>query len=756
MGNFKFQQQHSKILARNLKIHSNTAKWNPNKLHKGSKSAWTSLTPVVEMDRKGEQSEEKSKGEVNTVPFYKLFAFADSKDVILIVVGTIAAIVDGVAMPLMTVLLGDLIDSFGQSDNKNTVRVVSKCQLSDCIFLVALNFVYLGIGAGVVSFFQVACWMVTGERQASRIRSLYLKTILRQDVAFFDMETNTGEVIGRMSGDTVLIQDAMGEKVGKFIQIIATFIGGFVIAFVGGWLLTLVMLASIPPTVASAAAISIVVAKMASQGQAAYSVAGNVVEQTIGSIRTVASFTGEKQAVSSYNKSITKAYKSGVQEGLGTGLGLGAVMFVMFASYGLAVWYGGKLIVDKGYTGGDVINVIVAVTTGSMSLGQASPCFGAFASGQAAAYKMFETINRKPDIDSYDPNGRKLDDIRGDVELRDVHFSYPARADEQIFSGFSLSIASGTTAALVGQSGSGKSTVISLIERFYDPQAGEVLIDGINLKEFQLKWIRGKIGLVSQEPVLFASFIKENIAYGKEGATIEEIRAAAELANAAKFIDKLPQGLDTLVGEYSTQMSGGQKQRVAIARAVLKDPRILLLDEATSALDAEYEHVVQEALDRVMVNRTTVVVAHRLSTVRNADMIAVIHRGKIVEKGSHTELLENDNGPYCQLIHLQEINKVGDHRNDSEKPKFSIDSVRQSSPRLSLQGSLSRGSYGVGSSSLHSFQVSFGVPAGLNVHETVPTDAPSLPTPPTEEAPLFHCAAWLISTSMRSPRYYLE
>ncbi|KAI3838299.1 hypothetical protein MKW92_036363 [Papaver armeniacum] len=695
----------------------------------GEATASTSQTPVVEMDRKGEQSEEKNKGEkeiINTISFYKLFAFADSKDVMLIVIGSIAAVANGVAMPLMTILLGDLVDSFGQSDTKDTVRVVSK---------VALNFVYLGIGSGVASFFQVACWMVTGERQASRIRSLYLKTILRQDVAFFDMETNTGEVVGRMSGDTVLIQDAMGEKVGKFIQLVATFIGGFVIAFIKGWLLTLVMLTSIPPMVASAAAISIVVAKMASRGQAAYSVAGNVVEQTIGSIRTVASFTGEEQAVSNYNKSITKAYKSGVQEGLATGLGLGAVMFVMFASYGLVVWYGGNLIVEKGYTGGDVINVMIAVLTGSMSLGQASPCFGAFAAGQAAAYKMFETINRKPDIDSYDPNGRKLDDIRGDIELRDVHFSYPARADEQIFSGFSLSIQSGTTAALVGQSGSGKSTVISLIERFYDPQVGEVLIDGINLKEFQLKWIRGKIGLVSQEPVLFAASIKENIAYGKEGATIEEIRAAAELANAAKFIDKLPQGLDTLVGEHGTQMSGGQKQRVAIARAILKDPRILLLDEATSALDAESEHVVQEALDRVMVNQTTVIVAHRLSTVKNADMIAVIHRGKIVEKGSHTDLLKNDDGPYCQLVHLQEINKASDHQNGSDKPELSMESGRQSSQHLSLPRSISHGSSGVGNSSRRSFQVSFGVPAGHNVHETVPAEDPSLQVLPTKETP---------------------
>jgi ATP-binding cassette subfamily B (MDR/TAP) protein 1 len=280
---------------------------------------------------------------------------------------------------------------------------------------------------------------------------------------------------------------------------------------------------------------------------------------------------------------------------------------------------------------------------------------------------MFETIERKPEIDAYDTKGKILDDIRGDIELRDVYFCYPSRPDEQIFDGFSLSIASGTTAALVGQSGSGKSTVISLIERFYDPLAGEVLIDGINLKEFQLKWIREKIGLVSQEPVLFTSSIKDNIAYGKDGATTEEIKAAADLANAAKFIDKLPQvqifslhgytlrpwfifivrkivnllwdfeihfqGLDTMVGEHGTQLSGGQKQRIAIARAILKNPLVLLLDEATSALDAESERVVQEALDRIMVNRTTVIVAHRLSTVRNADMIAVIHRGKMVEQG---------------------------------------------------------------------------------------------------------------------------
>ncbi|PIN20100.1 Multidrug/pheromone exporter, ABC superfamily [Handroanthus impetiginosus] len=653
--------------------------------------------------------EEPQKETTNAVPFHKLFAFADSTDKILMIVGSIGAIGNGVSLPLMTVIFGQLVDSFGENQSRDIVRVVSK---------LALKFVYLAVGCGVAAFLQVASWMITGERQAARIRSLYLKTILRQDVAFFDKETNTGEVVGRMSGDTVLIQEAMGEKVGKFIQLVATFLGGFVIAFIQGWLLTLVMLTSIPPLVISGAIMSLVLSKMASRGQNAYAKAANVVEQTIGSIRTVASFTGEKQAVAAYEKSLVKAYQSGVHEGWASGFGFGVVMFIVFCSYALAIWYGGKMILEKGYTGGEVLNVVFAVLTGSMSLGQASPCMTAFAAGRAAAFKMFETINRKPEIDAYDMRGKILEDIRGDIELRDVYFSYPARPTEQIFRGFSLFIPSGTTAALVGQSGSGKSTVISLIERFYDPQAGEVLIDGINLKEFQLKWIRSKIGLVSQEPVLFTASIKDNIAYGKDGATTEEIRAAAELANAAKFIDKLPQGMDTMVGEHGTQLSGGQKQRVAIARAILKDPRILLLDEATSALDAESERIVQEALDRIMVNRTTVIVAHRLSTVRNAHVIAVIQQGKMVEKGTHVELLQDPEGAYSQLIRLQEVNKDNEHADEREKSD-TMDSARRSSQRLSMMRSTSRGSSDGGNSSRRrSLSVSFGLPAALNVSES--------------------------------------
>ncbi|KAG5556373.1 hypothetical protein RHGRI_006840 [Rhododendron griersonianum] len=674
-------------------------------------AATTSSSPNGgdQLDPEQQESEKEETG-TKTVPFYKLFSFADSVDVGLMIVGTIGAVGNGLCMPFMTVLFGELINSFGQNqNNKDVIHIVSK---------VSLKFVYLALIAGVVAFLQVSCWMVTGERQAARIRSLYLKAIMRQDVAFFDKEMNTGEVVSRMSGDTVLIQDAMGEKVGKFIQLISTFLGGFVVAFIRGWLLTLVLLSFIPILVLTFGTTSVAVSRVSSTAQNAYAKAAIVVEQTIGSIRTVASFSGEKHALTKYDRSLLDAYKSGIQQGLTSGLGVGVVFCVALCTYSLALWFGAKMILNNRYTGGEVINVIFAVLTGSMSLGQASPCMAAFSAGQAAAFKMFETITRKPEIDVYDNEGKKLHDICGDIELRDVYFSYPARPDEQIFNGFSLSIPSGMTVAMVGQSGSGKSTVISLIQRFYDPQSGQVLIDGINIKDFQLKWVREKIGLVSQEPVLFSCSIKDNIAYGKDGATLEEIKAATEIANAAKFIAILPQGLDTMVGEHGIQLSGGQKQRVAIARAILKDPRILLLDEATSALDAESERVVQEALDKIMVNRTTVIVAHRLSTVRNADMIAVIHQGKIVEKGSHSELLEDPEGAYSQLIRLQKVNKDSEQvAMDPEKSDSIIESGRQPSQQISSLRSTSRGSSELGNSSRH-LRVSFGQPIGLDVSDT--------------------------------------
>ncbi|KAI0501168.1 hypothetical protein KFK09_016111 [Dendrobium nobile] len=620
----------------------------------------------------------KEDQETKVVPFYKLFSFSDSTDIILMTLGTAGALANGATMPLLTVIVGSLINTFGEdTDIDQVVHRVSK---------VCLNIVYLAIGAGFTSFFQVSCWMVTGERQSARIRNSYLKALLKQEIAFFDKEGNTGEIVSRISGDTVLIQDAMGEKVGKFIGLTSTFFTAFIIAFAQGWLLTLVMISVIPIIGLCSVIISKVTIKTASIGQNANAETSTIVQQTISSIRTVASFTGESLSVKKFEKTLKNAYKSSINEGIVAGFGSGILTFLSYCALALGFWYGAKLILHRGYNGGKVISIIFSVLFGSSSLAQVSPCMAAFAAGQAAAYKMFETINRKPEIDATDPTGKTLDVILGSIEFKDVHFSYPSRPEQKIFTGLSLFIQHGRTVALVGGSGSGKSTVISLIERFYDPQDGVVLIDGINIKQFQLRWLREKIGLVSQEPILFGSTIGDNITYGKNNATIEEIKAATELANASKFINMMPQGLDTMVGEQGTQLSGGQKQRIAIARAILKDPRILLLDEATSALDVESEQVVQEALDRVMINHTTVIIAHRLSTVRNADTIAVMHQGSIIEKGSHLELQKDPMGAYSQLIQLQEMDQNLNQSSQAQTVEVILPAIEVSS--LSRKGSL--------------------------------------------------------------------
>ncbi|EEE64580.1 hypothetical protein OsJ_19432 [Oryza sativa Japonica Group] len=641
-----------------------------------------STARAADGDKRGKEENDRRMAKDGKVAFHHLFKYADSTDVALMLVGTIASLASGMSQVIMTIIFGQMVDAFGKSSPGNILHQVNKA---------VLYFVYLGIGSGIVCFLQVSCWSVTGERQATRIRSLYLKTILRQDMAFFDKEMTTGQVISSISTDTTLIQGATGEKVGKFLQLVTTFPGGFVLAFLKGWLLTLVMLSTIPPFIFAAGIVSKMLAKISNEGLASYSKAGDIVEQTVGSIRTVVSFNGEKKAIGLYNDLIKKAYKGAVKEGFIQGFGMGFLNLIYFSSFGLIVWYGSKLSLSRGYSGADIMNILFGIMIGARALGDATPCTAAFEEGRIAAYRLFKVIKRKPEIDYDDTSGIVLEDIKGDIELKDVFFSYPSRSEQLIFDGFSMCVSNGTTMAIVGESGSGKSTVINLVERFYDPQAGEVLIDGMNIKSLRLEWIRGKIGLVNQEPILFMTSIKDNILYGKENATLEEIKRAAELANAARFIESMPNGYDTLVGQRGAQLSGGQKQRIAIARAILKNPKILLLDEATSALDLESERIVQDALNQIMVGRTTLVVAHRLSTVRNAHCISVVHKGKIAEQGHHDELVKDPNGAYSQLIRLQEAQQAIDPHLDGPLNKRS----------QSLKRSLSRNSAGSSSHSLN-------------------------------------------------------
>lgn len=604
-------------------------------------SAKSGEQPKAEDTKPAKQGkEDEKKKPPPSVAFYKLFSYADPIDWFLITVGIIGAIVHGAALPIFFLFFGEVIDALGTND----LGAVAEF---------AAYLVYLGLIVWFGSWLEVGCWMHTGERQSARIREAYLAAILKQEIAFFDTESSSGEIVNNVSGDVLLVQDAISEKVGNFLHFFSTFIVGFIIGFSKIWELTLVILAVVPLIAACGATYAIVLTGLTSKGAAAYAEAGGVAEQAISQVRTVYSFVAEDKTLKKYMLALEETLALGIKGGLSKGLGMGGVFGVMFGAWALQFWYAAKLVAKGEANGGDALATMFSVLIGGISLGQAMPNLTAFAKGQAAAYTIFATIARKSNIDIDDEGGERPKGVTGDIQLKDVRFAYPARPDVTIFESFSLSISAGTTVAIVGSSGSGKSTVVALVERFYDPLGGVVMLDGRDLRALNLKWLRGQIGMVSQEPALFATTIKDNILYGKESpASMDEVEAAARAANAHAFIAALPEGYNTQVGERGTQLSGGQKQRIAIARAILRNPSILLLDEATSALDAESEKAVQTALDGIMGGRTTIVIAHRLSTIRNADTIAVVTKGTLVEQGTHDSLMSL-NGEYSLLVKMQ-------------------------------------------------------------------------------------------------------
>ncbi|KAK8964778.1 putative multidrug resistance protein [Platanthera guangdongensis] len=392
---------------------------------------------------------------------------------------------------------------------------------------------------------------------------------------------------------------------------------------------------------------------MAREIQTEYNKAGLVAQQALSSIRTVYSFVAERRTVSAFSAALDRSVQLGLWQGFVKGLALGGSC-ITYTISALLLWYGSLLAMYYGADGGTIFATSGCIVTGGVSFGLGISNVKYFGEAMAAAERMEEVIVLQPSIDSESEEGEKMERVEGEVEFKEVRFAYPARKETEIFRGFSLRVEAGKTLALVGGSGSGKSTAIALLQRFYDLDGGEITLDGVDIMRLRLKWLRAQMGLVSQEPALFATTIKENILLGKEDAAMDEVVAAAKAANAHGFISELPLGYDTQVGERGVQMSGGQKQRLAIARAIVRAPKILLLDEATSALDSTSENIVQAALDAVSVGRTTLVIAHRFSTIRNADSIAFIQAGQVTELGSHDQLLTNLNGHYSTLFRIQQ------------------------------------------------------------------------------------------------------
>lgn len=586
-----------------------------------------------------------------------VFRFAESWDYVLLFFGTIMAMVNGTVLPLMCIVFGEMTDSFisdamhSNMTNANPNVTVYNSTLEEDMTTFAIYYSIMGFGVLLAAYIQVSFWTLAAGRQVKRIRRLFFHSIMKQEISWFDVN-ETGELNTRLTDDVYKIQEGIGDKAGMLIQAYTSFIASFVIGFTQGWKLTLVILAVSPALAISAALFSRVLASFTSKEQSAYARAGAVAEEVLSSIRTVFAFSGQSREIARYNKNLEEAKNLGVKKAISSNIAMGFTFLMIYLSYALAFWYGSTLVLKGEYTIGTVLTVFFVVLIGAFSVGQTSPNIQTFASARGAAYKVYGIIDHQPNIDSFSEAGYKPDFIRGNIEFKNVHFTYPSRPDVKVLNNLSLKVETGQTMALVGSSGCGKSTTIQLLQRFYDPQEGSVSIDGHDIRTLNIRYLREMIGVVSQEPVLFATTISENIRYGRLDVTQQEIEQATKEANAYDFIMALPDKFETLVGDRGTQMSGGQKQRIAIARALVRNPKILLLDEATSALDAESETIVQAALDKVRQGRTTIVVAHRLSTIRNADVIAGFQKGEIVEQGTHSKLMEKE-GVYHTLVTMQ-------------------------------------------------------------------------------------------------------
>mmetsp|Transcript_3513 Transcript_3513/g.8954 ORF Transcript_3513/g.8954 Transcript_3513/m.8954 type:complete len:1406 (+) Transcript_3513:103-4320(+) len=623
--------------------------------------------------------------------------------------GLLCATISGLVYPFMAFLL---------STTFQVLSAPTSDEFRDNIRYLAFRFIIVGVIAFSSVMAQIVLLEISADEMTRSLKIQWFDSLIRQDMAFFDLEDISGTAM-LVSTAGARYKNGIGRKLGEGVQFFFTFLGGFVYAFYSSWRTSLVLLAVVPFMSASILFFMKTSQNQKKRSNESYAEAGSIVLMAASAIRTVYSLNASQFFIDKYSNATEKAYQAAASRvallGLANGMVMGSVLFLRSAVLTL---YGSYLLYDQVRNEGcdpsgalgdfniacepdgqSIIGALIGITLGAAGIPQLSLAIESFTDTRAACYSALCVMERKLEsdrdgtlknsskkvscsamvnslpeyaIDSSTSEGKSASSLNGEIRFDNVSFSYPSRHESLVLENISLSLKPGQTIGVVGPSGSGKSTIVSLLERFYDVTSGSISIDGINIKDLNVSSLREHIGLVSQEPVLFATSIRNNIRYGCDGASNEQIEKAARLANAHDFILEFPDGYDTLVGERGAQMSGGQKQRIALARVLVKKRKLLLLDEFSSALDSESEMIVQEALDRILKeesNMATLIVAHRLSTVRNADCIVVVCDGVIVETGTHEQLFAKKG-----LYHKLALAQSTDHQDQDEASSFFADS----------------------------------------------------------------------------------